>query len=131
MKPYLFDEKLLAGNFSFPQSYVELVSQENIPYLEPWWFLSEYKEDADFWMDEIAKQYPSRKLVPFAKAGSSDDVACFDGSDTSGNPKVFYVHTFASSGWEDHGDVENFDVWLEKTKAESIEYKAEMIDENE
>jgi len=129
MKPYLFDEKLLAGNFSFPQSYVELVSQENIPYLEPWWFLSEYKEDADFWMDEIAKQYPSRKLVPFAKAGSSDDVACFDGSDTSGNPKVFYVHTFASPGWEDHGDVESFDVWLEKTKAESIEYKAEMIDE--
>lgn len=129
MKPYLFDEKLLAGNFSFPQSYVELVSQENIPYLEPWWFLSEYKEDADFWMDEIAKQYPSRKLVPFAKAGSSDDVACFDGSDTSGNPKVFYVHTFASPSWEDHGDVESFDVWLEKTKAESIEYKAEMIDE--
>lgn len=125
MKPYLFDEKLLTGNFSFPQSYVELVSQENIPYLEPWWFLSEYKEDADFWMDEIAKQYPSRKLVPFAKAGSSDDVACFDGSDTSGNPKVFYVHTFASPGWEDHGDVESFDVWLEKTKAESIEKNIE------
>lgn len=131
MKPYLFDEKLLPENFSFPQSYIEFISQEEVPYLEPWWFLFEYREDADFWIDEIAKQYPSRSLIPFAKAGSTDDVACFDGSDTSGNPKVFYVHTFASTGWEDRGDVENFDAWLEKTKADSAQYKAEMLNENE
>ncbi len=131
MKPYLFDEKLLPENFSFPQSYIEFVSQEDMPYFEPWSFLCKYEKSADFWIGEIAKQYPSRTLVPFAKAGSSDDIACFDGSDTSGNPKVFYVHTFASPGWEDRGDVENFDVWLEKTKAESVQYKAEIMDENE
>ena len=118
-------------NFSFPKSFLKLVSQEEIPYFEPWYFLCKFPDNAIFWIDENAKQYPSGKLVPFAKDERSDDVACFDGSDTSGNPKVFYVHTFASPGWEDHGDVESFDVWLEKTKAESIQYKAEMMDENE
>lgn len=131
MKPYLFEDNQLPEKFSFPDSYLNLVSQEEIPYLEPWWFISEFKEDADFWFEEIAKQYPTRKLIPFAKAGSSDDIACFDGSDISGNPKVFYVHTFASPGWEDRGYEENFDAWLEKAKAESAQYKAEMINENE
>lgn len=131
MKPYLFDDKLLPQNFSFPQSYIDFVSQEDMPYLEPWSFLCKYEKSAKFWIDEIAKQYPSRKLVPIAKAGSSDDFACFDGSDPSGNPKVFYVHTFASPGWEDHGEIENFDAWLERTKIESTQYKDEMESEEE
>lgn len=129
MKPYLFDKKLLPEKFSFPQSYIKFVYQEDMPYLEPWSFLCKYEKSANFWLDEIAKQYPSRVLIPFAKAGSSDDIACFDGSDTSGNPKVFYVHTFASPGWEDRGEVENFDVWLEKTRAESAQYKSEIMDD--
>lgn len=131
MKPYLFEDKLLPETFSFPQSYLEFVSQEEIPYFEPWYFLCEFEKNASFWINEIAKQYPTRSLIPFAKNENSDDVVCFDGSDTSGNPKVFYVHTFASSGWEDHGEEENFDVWLEKTKTESAQYKAEMINEDE
>jgi hypothetical protein len=129
MKPYLYDKAVLPENFSFPQSYIEFVSQDEIPYLEPWWFLSEFEEDANFWLNEIKKQYPSRNLVPFAKYDTADDMVCFDGSDTSGNPKVFYVHTFASPGWEDRGEVENFDVWLEKTRAESAQYKSEIMDD--
>lgn len=131
MKPYLFDDKLLPESFYFPQSYLAFVSQEDIPYFEPWSFLCKYEVSAKFWIDEIAKQYPTRSLVPFAKAGSTDDVVCFDGSDTSGNPKVFYVHTFASPGWEDRGDIENFDAWLEKTKFDSSQYKMKMQDEDE
>ena len=29
---------------------------------------------------------------------------------------MFYVHMFASPGWEDRGDMERFDAWLEKAK---------------
>lgn len=131
MKPYLFEDKLLPENFSFPQSFLELVSQEEIPYFEPWYLLCKFEKNASFWIDEIVKQYPSRSLIPFAKDESSDDVVCFDGSDTSGNPKVFYVHTFASPRWEDRGEVEGFDAWLEKTKIESAQYKEEMESEGQ
>ncbi|GMR16929.1 MAG: SMI1/KNR4 family protein [Gammaproteobacteria bacterium] len=130
MKHYYFERELLPDNFSFPQTYIEFISHENIPDLEPWWFLCENEEFAKFWMEEIAKQYPSRKLVPFAKIEDTDDVACFDGSDTSGDPKIYYVHTFAAPGWEDRGEVENFATWLEKTEADSAQYKADMVIEN-
>ena len=63
--------------------------------------------------------------VPFAHWYCSDDIACFDGADTSGNPKVYFVHAFASSGWEDRGDVDNFDEWLKIAQKDSEEYKKE------
>lgn len=131
MMRYLFERELLPDTFMYPQSYIEFTSQENIPDLEPWWFLCEHEETARFWIEEIAKQYPSRTLIPFAKIEDTDDVACFDGLDTSGNPKVFYVHTFASPGWEDRGAVENFDAWLTKTKVDSAQYKVDMMSESE
>ncbi|MCT8343389.1 hypothetical protein LG003_11140 [Photorhabdus kleinii] len=54
-------------------------------------------------------QYPERQLVPFAKVSYSDDIACFDSSDISGDPKIFFIHAFASTGWEDRRNLNNFD----------------------
>ena len=63
--------------------------------------------------------------MPFAKLEDSDDLACFDGRDGSGNPVVKYVHAFASAGWEDRGEVRDFSSWLAEARALSKERHAQ------
>jgi hypothetical protein len=126
MSCYLFSPESLPEGFVFPPSFLAFVAKEPIPYLEPWWFLCEFQKSADFWLAETHRQYPDRKLIPFAKKSGTDDVACFDGASRAPDPKVYYVHAFASPGWEDRGSASNFAEWLQSAEKESIEYKADQ-----
>lgn len=128
MTHYLYSKEELPEGFKYPLSFLEIVSKKDVLDLDPWWFLYEFEDFAKQWLFEIKKQYPTRKLVPFAKASNTDDIVCFDGSDESGNPKVYFIHTFASPGWEDRGSVYNFDEWLKQAKEESAQYKAERAE---
>lgn len=129
MERYLFAEQDLSEGFRFPQSFITVISEEPIIDLEPWWFFCEFRELADQWLKEVKKQYPHRELVPFAKVSDSDDIACFDGGDISGNPKIYYVHAYASSGWEDRGLANDFDEWLKNAQEESARYKEERAED--
>ncbi|MGC0876963.1 SMI1/KNR4 family protein [Pantoea agglomerans] len=131
MGMYLYAKTDLPDDFKYPDAYIDIMSLEVIPDLEPWSFICEFKESASFWMSEMKKQYPTRKLVPFAKLNYSDDIACFDGEDISGDPKVYYVHAFASAGWEDRGYTESFAEWLKMARLESASYKAEQAENEE
>lgn len=64
--------------------------------LKPWWLMCDFPSFADFWIGQLKKQYPDRVLVPFAKLEDTDDLACFDGADLSTDPRVVYIHAFAS-----------------------------------
>ncbi len=114
----------MKNSFKFPQSYLDLVSK-GLPDIDPWWWLAPHKESAIYLADTLRKQFPLRILVPFAKHGGSDDVACFDGSDTSGDPKVFYIHSFCSPGWEYRGETNSFAEWLQLTELEAKEFKTQ------
>ncbi|MGK9468446.1 SMI1/KNR4 family protein [Pantoea agglomerans] len=131
MGMYLYAKTDLPDDFKYPDAYIDIMSLEVIPDLEPWSFICEFKESASFWMSEMKKQYPTRKLVPFAKLNYSDDIACFDGEDLSGDPKVYYVHAFASAGWEDRGYTDSFAEWLKMARLESASYKAEQAENKE
>lgn len=131
MSTYLYTKNELPEGFRYPVAYMEIMDMNIIPDLEPWSFICEFQESSSFWMQEIKERYPDRKLVPFAKVNYSDDIACFDGSDTSGDPKVYYVHAFASSGWEDRGYTDNFTEWLKMARLESASYKAEQAEDEE
>ncbi|WGL28422.1 SMI1/KNR4 family protein [Pectobacterium brasiliense] len=130
MSAYLYTEDELPEKFKYPSSYIEIMSMDVIPDIEPWSFICEFKESSDFWMREVKGKYPTRRLVPFAKVNYSDDIACFDGADTSGEPKVYYVHAFASSGWEDRGYTDNFTEWLKMARLESARYKVEQAEDD-
>ena len=127
MNVYLYAGDEVPDGFEYPESYIEIMSRDFILDIEPWFFICEFKNSALFWMSEIKQLYPTRKLIPFAKVNYSDDIACFDGEDSSGNPKVYYIHAFASSGWEDRGFAENFDEWLEIACLESAHYKEDQL----
>lgn len=128
---YLYTKNELPDGFKYPVAYTEMMSEEFISDIEPWSFICEFQESSSFWISEVKERYPTRKLVPFAKVNYSDDIACFDGADTSGDPKVYYVHAFASAGWEDRGYTDNFEEWLKMARLESARYKAERAEDEE
>lgn len=116
-------------NFKYPKKFLQYINTDDIdeiPSYSRYYFLGTDQEIIIFWHNIIKEQYPKRLLVPFAKDEGSDDVFCFDGTDTSGNPKVYQVHTYASEGWEDRGYWDNFDEWYDEIKQISDEYKKEM-----
>ncbi|MEY0665120.1 SMI1/KNR4 family protein [Providencia rettgeri] len=129
MSCYIYSLDELPKGFQFPRTFLEIINQEVILDLDPWWFLCEFEKFAKYWLLEMKNQYPTRKLIPFAKLSYSDDIVCFDGDDTSGDPKVFYVHAFASAGWEDRGYTDNFTEWLKIARLESARYKAEQAND--
>lgn len=128
MKCYLFSKESLPEGFRFPLSFLEFVTREPIPDLDPWWFLCTSRLDADGWFQAVKQLYPMRKLVPFALWAGSDDVACFDASELSDDPMVYFVHAYASPGWEDRGYVANFSAWLKRAEEDSARYRAEIQD---
>ncbi|WP_221178887.1 hypothetical protein [Pseudomonas brassicacearum] len=126
---YLYPESILPTGFLFSEDYLDFIAQELIPDLEPWWFLCEFKEDAEYWFGELGRQYPGRNFIPFAKLEDSDDFACFDGGDHTGNPVVVYVHAFTTPGWETRGSIKGFSEWIKKAREESARYKSERAED--
>jgi hypothetical protein len=128
-KRYLFENISLPQGFSLPKSYLELTANKedkDMPDLEPWFWLTFWKELANFWYETLKEQFPSWKLVPFCKDGSTDDIACFDGDDTSGDPAVVIIHSFCSPGYEYRGRYKNFDGWFEDFKNRALRFKADL-----
>ncbi|MBK0093652.1 SMI1/KNR4 family protein [Erwinia sp. S59] len=123
-------QKYLHSGFSFPESFINYISQPELVDIEPWWLFCSSPNYVDFWCEKVRELYPERKLIPFANLRYSDDIVCFDGEDTSGDPKVYYVHAFAASGWEDRGQADSFTEWLNMANLESARNKEERAEEN-
>jgi hypothetical protein len=112
-KPYLYDSALLPSGFQYPQSFLDFIAQEDVSNIFPWKFICYCgKERADGWKEELERLYPTRKLIPFAHESGTDDCACFDAATPSSNPLVYFVHAYASPGWEDRGYAHDFSEWL-------------------
>ncbi len=119
---FFLKEDVLKPQFSYPSSFESFVN-DKADLSEPWDFFSS-KDELDFSFKGLNDRYPERVLVPFARRTDNDDFACFDGSDFSGDPKVIIIHDWASPGWENHGEFDNFLEWLEFAKEQSEEWKS-------
>lgn len=102
----LYDPSEVYEGFSFPWElqYISKLGLEDF-YL---WFLM----DADLgshYIRDMAKRYPQRHLIPFAKRGDCDDVACFELEKPG---KVMIIHDFASPGWEQREEYDTFWDWF-------------------
>lgn len=116
---FFINSKILPKDFKYPSSYIDLVNKE-LPDIDPWGCFDYMLEHRYKW---INKRYPDRTLVPFTRRYDNDDVACFDGTDTSGDPRVIIIHDWASPGWENRGEFENFLEWLDFAKEQAEEWK--------
>lgn len=136
---FFYDSPILPSGFGFPQSYLQLARGEVMPDLQPWKFLFLDMPSSLTYYGAMLQKYPDKTLIPFAiladPSGAFNDgyvvLACFDGDDRSGNPKV-YFHDYANPrrvDWSDRYFLTNFTEWLRVAKEESARYKAERAEE--
>ena len=93
-------------DFEFPESYLKIVDLELVDF-DNWFLLSEYLVKSRY--NDLITRYKGRKLVPFARRGDNDDIACFE---IGYGERVFIVHDFASEGWERRQEFETFWNWF-------------------
>jgi len=109
----LLNQDLLPEWFEYPEKLSELLNNDEIDF-GPWQLLHGKWLNVRF--AGLKQRYPNLELIPFARRLDDDDVACFDISEKRSVPKVRIIHDFASSGWEERGSFENFDMWLQVVK---------------
>jgi len=73
----------------------------------------------------LAKRFPDRGLVPFARRLDDDDVACWDREKPG---KVCIVHDFAAPGWEVRDEYPSFASWHEAARQDAQDYDREGED---
>ncbi|WP_066732231.1 hypothetical protein [Cupriavidus sp. D384] len=132
---YLFNSPILPPGFILPREYIELVTFNRLPDLQPWRFLAKDVPASLSYYGRMLQGFPERPLIPFAmiddQTGFYNDgwvvLACFDGTDTSGEPSVF-VYDYATPKtlpWENLS-YDNFTTWMEAAQVESLNYKSEL-----
>ena len=104
-------------NFAYPQSIIKLL-ELNLTNFDVWYFMD--KESVKIRLAGLKKRYPKRNLVPFARRGDCDDVACFE---VGKGGQVFIVHDFASEGYEQRKIYKNVWEWLEDAINTMIEFE--------
>jgi len=114
------------AGYPFPPRFRELVTT-GLPDLRPLYWMLQREGRLEFWTETLAEQFPDRVLIPFAKTDGNDDVHCFDGTDTSGNPPVLLIHAFTTPGWEYRGEWYHFDSWLKG----AFEFHEEQMEADE
>lgn len=86
----LYQGAQLPPGFLYPPEIRQFAATGEHPAIYPWWFI-----DASSKAGKLAhsiRMHDGRNLVPFAKADDGrDDVACFDGDDSSGDPRVLML----------------------------------------
>lgn len=108
----------LPRGFRYPASFLRVV-ELGLTDLEPWWIM-----DGAMVRDRnrgLAKRYPARTLVPFARRQDNDDVACWDLARPEG--VVAVVHDFASPGWEARKEYPDFFAWFRQAIEDLIEFE--------
>lgn len=104
----LYTSELLPPGFKYPSKLQEYAATGQYPVIAPWWFA-----DADSKAGKLfysIRQHDGRNLIPFAKVDDSrGDIACFDGDDSSGDPRVLMLVLDESGRSYSYA---SFDQWL-------------------
>lgn len=109
----LLNKNELPDWFEYPQDFLAFVEKGDID-IGPWQLLE------GKWLrvrnSGLKERFPGRNLVPFARRLDSDDLACWDHRAPSA---VFLVHDFCAPDWEDRGQFDGFNQWLEMAKSDA------------
>lgn len=113
----LLDEYERPNSFAYPQAIIKLL-ELNLTNFDVWYFMD--KESAKIRLAGLQKRYPNRTLIPFARRGDCDDIACFEVGE---GERVFVIHDFASKGYEQREVYENLWEWLKDVVNTMIEFE--------
>lgn len=113
----LLDEQQRPNNFVYPQAIAKLL-ELNLTNFDVWYFMD--LESVKIRLAGLQKRYPDRQLVPFARRGDCDDIACFE---VDKGDRVFVIHDYASKGYEQREIYENVWEWLKEVVNTMIEFE--------
>lgn len=134
MKPFFYKTPIIPTGFSFPRTYESMVTSGSWPQIEPWVPLATDMPSSLYYYGAMLSKFQDAPLIPFAivcdESGFYNDgyvvLACFDGSEVSGEPKV-RIYDYGKpkiSPWENMS-YPSFLAWLEAAKKESGLYQAQ------
>lgn len=113
---YFYENEFLPNEFVYPKDYINLVKNNSEMDLSPWWLLGAEPEFAMLCYNVINDKVGGEKfLIPFAKSDVDDDIACFDGDDVSGNPRIYFdigEESMRGINWDERYSIPNFNTWL-------------------
>ncbi|MEK7454986.1 MAG: hypothetical protein AABZ76_08690 [Pseudomonadota bacterium] len=111
----LYSPRVLPEKFRYPAMLERFAQTGEHPFLYPWWFVDAESEAGALFFD--IRQNDGRNLIPFAKVDDGrGDLACFDGDDGSGNPRVLMLVLDGSDRFYNFMD---FDDWLFAAKKDA------------
>ncbi|PEV02850.1 hypothetical protein CN300_30555 [Bacillus thuringiensis] len=112
MEKYYVDKDI----YVYPESYQKIV-ELNLVDFDVWYLIE--SEQATRRYHDLKERYPKRDLIPFARRDDNDDIACFEIGKGS---KVQLIHDFASEGFEQRKEFDDFWEWVEVAMEEMIDY---------
>lgn len=110
----IFDIQEIYKGYNYPKEFLKIVDL-NLVDFDLWYLMT--NDEVEIRIRELKKRYPKRKLIPFARRGDCDDIACFEVE--KGN-KVQIVHDFASAGYEQRKEYDCFWDWFKDAIEEMI-----------
>jgi hypothetical protein len=106
---------ILPAGFTYPAVFLEIAASLATNSFYPWWFVDADSEAGRlFWK---TRNSDGRNLIPFAKTDELDDIACFDGDDVSGDPRVLMI----TSTHDRCYSFSSFSEWLRIAQRDSVE----------
>jgi hypothetical protein len=106
----------LPCGFVYPDSFLKAIRLE-LTNLEPWYIMN--STDAQMRIKGMQTRYPQRVLIPFARRGDNDDVACFQ---MDKDQEIQIIHDFASVGYEQRRTYTTFWDWFRAAMEEMIQF---------
>jgi len=104
--------------FQYPASFLKAIDLNLVNFL---WYVMDGDQVVSR-IEGLKRRYPARRLIPFARRDDNDDIACFE---IGKGEKVEIIHDFASAGYEQRNEYDDFWKWLEVAVKEMIEYNKE------
>lgn len=98
------------------EGYLSLLDR-NLYNIAPWEVL--LGDDYLVRYESLKANYPNRNLVPFARRQDNDDIACWE---KGKGEKIYTVHNFASSGWENGKVYDTFWDWFRDAIEDLIDW---------
>lgn len=111
----VYPSRLLPAGFTYPAAFLEIATSLAANSFYPWWFVEADSEVGRlFWK---TRNGDGRNLIPFAKTDELDDIACFDGDDLSGDPRVLMITSTHDRSYS----FSSFSDWLRIAQRDSVE----------
>nr|WP_317360276.1 hypothetical protein [uncultured Tyzzerella sp.] len=102
--------------FKYPEELLKIIELNLIDF--DLWFICIETDFVEGWIKGLIERYPNRKLIPFAKRGDCDDIACFE---IGKEGTVQIIHDFSSEGYEQRKEYKCFWDWFRDAIEEMIE----------